>query len=118
MRVQLCEDDLSQLCENLPDLKDSVELPDVDAVRNFFLAKSLTLSEIGSPNDNITKDDCHDSSVDERLAVVMSAAGMNGESQNQSMVISSDSNYGTQESTYLTDSNKQDEKTIHEVRTC
>lgn len=114
MFLQLCEDDLNQLCQNLPDLKECIELPDVDAVRNFFLEKSLTLSEVGGHGENAGNANCCDS-VDDKLAVVMTAAGINGQSQSQDMVISSDSNYGTQESAYYTDSNRQVEKIIHEV---
>lgn len=66
----MCEDDLKLLCQHLPDLEECIQLPDVDAIRNFFLSKSLTLSEVDDENSKPR------SSVDDKLAVVMSAAGI------------------------------------------
>ncbi|XP_065207804.1 RB1-inducible coiled-coil protein 1 isoform X2 [Planococcus citri] len=76
----LCEDDLKQLCQHLPDLEECVQLPDVDSIRNFFLSKSLTLSEIedeGAPKQKTNDDD--------RLAVVMSSSS--NASKTQDLVV-------------------------------
>lgn len=53
--MQLCEDDLVQLFRNVPDLQNCTSVPDVNAIRNFFLSKSLSLSEVNIQNDNEAK---------------------------------------------------------------
>ena len=110
------------LCQTLPDLKDRIDLPNVDAVRNFFLSKSLTLSEADEHLDEGAEKE-NDNSVNEKLAVVMTAAGISDHSSSftksepptQDMITSSDSNYGTQDSSSMNDSSKQIEKISHEV---
>ena len=108
------------LCQNVPDLEKCVELPNVEAVRNFFLSRSLTLSGDVDYQDENSEKTCH-MSVNDKLAEVMSVAGINSPPSSsdkfdppaQSMITSSDSNYNTQESS--DDSSKQIEKINHEV---
>lgn len=43
------------MCQKVPNLEDQTSLPDVDAIRNFFLSKSLTLSGVNIQNDSEAK---------------------------------------------------------------
>ncbi len=94
-------------------------LPDINAIRNFFLSKSLTLSEVNIQNDNEAK--IASSAVDELALVTradaegQSASYCKDENFTQDMIISTDSNFGVSSTEEKAEGSEKDDKRKHEV---
>lgn len=64
---KLTIEDLEHLKEQLPELTENINMPDISAIRNFFIFKSLVKAEIDKADDR---------GVEEKLVQVMNEVGL------------------------------------------